>query len=114
MGDVFDIMKRIGQLEAEVKYLNKKAEITPLIAIYNHVRSENSDKEKIVVSITIIARGGRSKTCETKSLQIRYEQIGMYNIDNEWINYFEIAEIEEIRLVTLVNGKPRTYYYIFD
>ena len=90
MGDVFDIMKRIGKLEAEVKYLNKKAEITPLIAIYNHVRVENQDKEKFVVSITITAQGGRSKTCETKSLQIWYEQIGMYNINNEWINYFDI------------------------
>ena len=120
MGDVLNFSQQLEELKSEIKnlkadseYLKKKAEITPLIAIYNHVHGQNLNKEEIIVSMTITSNSDGSKYFKKNKVMAINNEIGTYT-SNGWKRYFYINDVTEIKIINIINGKQKSFYYKFD
>lgn len=110
MSDLFNILKEIDKLKAESKYLKKKSEITPLIAIYNHVRGKNSENYNIVYSITIFVNNKKLDTFLNDKIIALNDEI--YS-ETDQKKFCDIKDITKIEMVNTVDGKHKTYEYNF-
>lgn len=102
MIDVFKIENRIEKLESEIKslkteskYLGKKALITPLIVLYNHVRDENLKSDQPPFSLTIITKNNKSRTFKTEQVIATNDEIEWFS-EPKWKHYCDINDITEI------------------
>ena len=110
MSDLFNIIKDIEKLKADSEYLKKKAEITPLIALYNHVRGKNSENYNIVYSLTIFVNDKKlGPFLNDKILALNDE---IYSETNQK-KICDIKDISKIEMVNTVDGKHKTYEYNF-
>ena len=135
MDDVFNIINEIEELKSEIqslksesKYLRKKSEITPLIALYNHVRSyslfyedakdKTVDKDKIVnknlvYSITFYTMGNKKYSYVHDRVMALNDTI--YEVVNNGRNKIcNIKEVVKVDLVSNYKGIDKIFTYEFD
>lgn len=116
MSDVFNIMNEIENLKSEInslksetKYLRKKALITPLIVLYNHVRDENIKNKSNKFSLSITTLKNQSKTFKIEQLISTNEEIEFFPVGGKkWQHHCDISEIKEI---TFSNNSDRKNDY---
>jgi len=120
MEDVFNFSKELSELKAEVKslkndskYLKKKAEITPLIALYNHVRGQNRKGEYIVFSITIFTKAKDRYSYKFEKIIALNDSIHEYQND-ELNKVCDISDITTVELVSTIDGVRKAFEYKFD
>ena len=111
MSDLFNIIKDIEKLKADSEYLKKKAEITPLIALYNHVRGKNSENYNIVYSLTIFINNNKLGPFLNDKIIALNDEI-YSETDNKKV--CDIKDITKIEMVNTVDGKHKTYDYNFS
>lgn len=124
MSDVFNIENRIEKLESEIKslkteskYLRKKALITPLIVLYNHVRDENMKSDQLPFSLTIITKNNKSTTFKTEQVIATNEEIEKFadtDTDKGWQHHCDINDIAEITFDNWSGGKHDYFTNKFD
>jgi len=119
MTDVFNIENRIEKLESEVKalkteskYLRKKALITPLIVLYNHVRDENLKHDKTLFSLTIVTKN-KSKTFKKEQVIATNDEIETFS-EPKWKHYCDINDITEITFDNKSGDKHDYFTNKFD
>ena len=110
MADLFNILKEIEHLKTESKYLKKKAEITPLIALYNHVRGKNLENYNIVYSLTIFVNNKKLDTFMNDKIIALNDEV--YS-ETDQKKVCDIKDITKIEMVNTVDGKHKTYEYKF-
>ena len=121
MTDVFNIENRIEKLESEVKalktesyYLRKKALITPLIVLYNHVRDENLKSDQPLFSLTIVTKN-KSKTFKNEQVIATNDEIEFFpEGGKKWQHYCGINDIIEITFDNKSGGKNDYFTNMFD
>lgn len=120
MADIFNFSKELYELKTEVKslkkdskYLKKKAEITPLIALYNHVRGQNKKGEYIVFSITIFTKA--KDRYSYKFDKIIALNDGIHEYQNDGLKKVcDIADITKVELVSNYEGVNKLFTYKFE
>lgn len=119
MSDVFKIENRIEKLESEIKslkteskYLRKKALITPLIVLYNHVRDENLKSEQPLFSLTIVTNN-KSKTFKKEQVIATNDEIERFS-EPKWKHYCYINDITEITFDNKSGDKHDYFTNKFD
>ena len=119
MSDVFNIENRIEKLETEVKslktesnYLRKKALITPLIVLYNHVRDENLKSDQPLFSLTIVTKNNKT-TFQKEQVIATNEEIETFK-KGGWQHYCGINDIIEITFDNKSGGKNDYFTNMFD
>ncbi|MFC1536128.1 hypothetical protein ACFL4H_02020 [Candidatus Neomarinimicrobiota bacterium] len=120
MSDVFNIENRIEKLESEVKslkteskYLRKKALITPLIVLYNHVRDENLKSDQPPFSLTIVTKNRKSITFKEEQVIATNDEIERHT-ETGWKHYCNINDIKEITFDNKSGGKHDYFTNKFD
>lgn len=120
MSDVFNIENRIEKLESEIKslkteskYLRKKALITPLIVLYNHVRDENLKSDNILFSLTIVTKDNKSTTFKKEQVIATNDEIERFS-EPKWKHYCDINDIVEITFDNKSGGKHDYFTNKFD
>lgn len=125
MSDVFNIENRIEKLESEIKslkteskYLKKKAEITPLIALFNHVRHQiNKDKNTedlyIVYTITFYTKEKKRYSYGFNKIIALNDSIHEHT-DEELKKICDIDDVTKIELVSTYKDEHRLFEYKFD
>jgi len=125
MTDVFNIENEIKKLKSEIKslkddskYLKKKAEITPLIALFNHVRHQiNKDKNKedlyIVYTITFYTKEKKRHSYGFNKIIALNDSIHEHTDDGLKI-LCDIDDVTKVELASAYKGEHRLFEYEFD
>ena len=91
-----DINTKINILNNEISYLKKKSEITPLIALYNHISGHNKEGKFIICHIDIHTK---ENTFSYTKEDIKIINDSIYESqDNEWK---EICSVKDVNKITL-------------
>jgi len=110
MSDIFNILKDIDKLRTDSIYLKKKAEITPLVALYNHVRGKNLETNNIIFSLTIFVNNKKLEPFMTDKIIALNDEI--FSETNQK-KVCDIKDITKIEMVNTVEGRHKTYEYEF-
>ena len=120
MSDIFNIeneienlKKEIKSLKAESKYIKKKAEITPLIALFNHVRHKNTEDQSIIFTITFYTKKKKRHSYGFDKIIALNDSIHEHT-DEGLIKICDIDEITNVELVSIYKGIHRLFEYKFD
>ena len=120
MRDVFNIENRIQKLESEIKslkteskYLRKKALITPLIVLYNHVCDENLKSDEPLFSLTIVTKNNKSTTFIKEQVIATNEEIETFKKEG-WQHFCDINDIVKITFDNKSGGKHDYFTNEFD
>ncbi|MFC1536129.1 hypothetical protein ACFL4H_02025 [Candidatus Neomarinimicrobiota bacterium] len=120
MKDVFNLSKQIEDLKTEIKslkaeskYIKKKAEITPLIALFNHVRYQNEEGKSIVHTITFYTKDKERYSYGFDKIIALNDSIHEHT-DDGLIKICDIDEITNVELVSVYKGIHRLFEYKFD
>jgi hypothetical protein len=120
MTDILNIINDVDKLKAEVqslksesKYLRKKSEITPLIALYNHIRGQNLEGDYIVFSITFYTKDKERHSYKFDKIIAINDAIHESN-DKGLNKVCDLEEITKVELVSTYNSKRQIFTYKFD
>lgn len=120
MTDVFNLSKQIENLKSEVKdlkaeskYIKKKAEITPLIALFNHVRGQNKEGKSIVHTITFYTKEKERHSYGFDKIIALNDSIHEHT-DNGLKKICDIYDITKVELVSDYKRKRRLFEYKFE
>ena len=120
MGDVYNFSQQIEGLKSEIKslkaeskYLQKKAEVMPLILMYNHVRDENLMNKTTFFSLTVYTNNADPVKFTREQIVATKDEIKSYT-DFNWIHHCYIKDITKIRFDNMYGGKKDYFEYEFD
>ena len=120
MTDVFNMSKQIEDLKIEIKalkteskYIKKKTEITPLIALFNHVRGQNKEGEFIVFSITFYTKDKERYSYSLDKIIALDDSIHEHT-DNGLKKICDIDDVTKVELVSDYKRNRRLFEYKFD
>jgi len=120
MGDVFNIINEIDKLKSEIqllktesKYLKKKSEITPLIALYNHIRGQNLKGKYTVYSITFFTKDKERHSYKFDKIIALNDAI--HELGDEGSSKIcDIEDIVKIELVSNYKGENKIFTYKYE
>ena len=120
MSDIFNIENEIESLKTEIKslkaeskYIKKKAEITPLIALFNHVRAQNNEGESIIFTITFYTKKKERHSYGFDKIIALNDSIHEHT-DDGLIKICDIDDVVNVELVSMYKGIHRLFEYKFD
>ena len=120
MSDVFnfsqqveDLKKEIISIKIETKFLQKKAEVMPLILMYNHVRDKNLTNKKTLFSLTVYTKNNDPITFKREQIVATKDEIRTYT-NFDWIHHCYIKDIVKIRFDNMDGGKEDYFEYEFE
>ena len=123
MDDVFKLANQIEDLKSEIKslkveskLLQKKAEVMPLILMYNHVRDKNLPNKKTFFSLTVYTKYTKNNdpiTFKREQVVATKVELKTYT-DFDWIHHCYIKDITKIRFDNMDGGKKDYFEYEFD
>ena len=102
---VIDVLREIDSLKQSIKYLKKKSEIAPLVAMYNHISGHNQEGEIIIPYIKFFIKGGKEFSFSKESIMLQNDCI--FKSTGRGLN--KQCSIDEIESVELDN-----FVYTFD
>ena len=95
--DLLNIVAEIDSLKKNISYLKKKSEITPLIALYNHISGHNKEGKYIITSIEIQTVGGTVYEYSTGSIMLINDII--YQSTGKGLK--KICSVEDVKKIKL-------------
>ena len=120
MSDIFNFSKQIEDLKKEIisiktesMFLQKKAEVMPLILMYNHVRDKNLPNKKTLYSLTVYTKNTDPVKFTREQIVATKDEIKSYT-DYKWIHHFYIKDITKIRFDNMDGGKKDYFEYEFE
>lgn len=120
MMDVFNLSQQIEDLKSEIKvlkadskYIKKKAEITPLIALFNHVRGQNKEGKSIVHTITFYTKEKERHSYGFDKIIALNDSIHEHT-DSGLKKICDIDDITKVELVSDYKRIRKLFEYKFD
>lgn len=113
MADVFNIIQQIDKLKSESKYSQKKAEIVPLIAIFNHARALYENIAYTLIEMSIYTNDNVSRDFIGENMMVLNDEILIYKND-KFEHLCNIVDITKITIDNKFGGPSEPFIYEFD